>query len=293
MQSSIRIENRNDCCFVDIEGVIGTPEAWQFDDPASRVATYDKFRKNLELLREIESPEVVVNIRSTGGDVNDALLIYEALASLPGRIVTRCYGYTASAATVIAQAASPGGREMSAHALYLIHNSICATEGNAGELAARIDLLRRTDERLAALYASRAGRPAEEFAALMGENNGQGRWLSAEEALAAGLVDRIVDAASAPHGEEMRPDSAPAARWRRLLGRFGRSRPSVALPDDRNVLHFDDPEPGAQLSALRFEQGQRSVQPTRTLPCEDPSSGERAATPNERAYAADARRLTR
>ena len=34
------------------------------------------------------------------------------------------YGYTASAATVIAQAASEGCREISAHALYLIHNSI-------------------------------------------------------------------------------------------------------------------------------------------------------------------------
>lgn len=292
MQSSIRIENRNDCCFVDIEGVIGTPEAWQFDEPASRVATYDKFRKNLELLREIESPEVVVNIRSTGGDVNDALLIYEALASLSGRIVTRCYGYTASAATVIAQAASPGGREISAHALYLIHNSICATEGNAGELAARIDLLRRTDERLAALYASRSGRPAEEFAALMGENNGQGRWLSAEEALATGLVDRIVDAA-APHEESPRPATAPAARWRRLLGRFGRNRPAEGLPEDRNILHFDDPEPGAQLSALRFDEGQRRVQPTATLPCEDPSVGDRLRTPNELAYAADARRMTR
>ncbi|MDE5707273.1 MAG: Clp protease ClpP [Alistipes sp.] len=289
MQSTLRIENRNDCCFVDIEGVIGTPEEWQFDDPSSRVATYDKFRKNLELLREIESPEVVVNIRSTGGDVNDALLIYEALASLPGRIVTRCYGYTASAATVIAQAASPGGREMSAHALYLIHNSICATEGNAGELAARIDLLRRTDERLAALYASRSGRPAEEFAVLMGENNGQGRWLSAEEALAAGLVDRIVDTAA----EQSDASSGPVARWRRLLGRIASGRPADGLPDDRNILHFDDPEPGAQLSALRFDEGQRRAQPTATLPCEDPSAGERSRTPNERAYAADARRMTR
>lgn len=89
-----------------------------------------------------------------GGDVNDALLIYEALSSLDGHIVTRCYGYTASAATVIAQAASEGCREISAHALYLIHNSICTAEGNAEELATRIDLLRKTDARLAEVYAA-------------------------------------------------------------------------------------------------------------------------------------------
>ena len=191
MQSDIQITNRNDTCFVDIEGVIGVPEEWQFDQPSSRVATYEKFRDSLDRLREIDAPEIVVNIRSTGGDVNDALLIYEALSSLDGHIVTRCYGYTASAATVIAQAASEGCREISAHALYLIHNSICTAEGNAEELATRIDLLRKTDARLAEVYAARSGRTPEEFTLLMAENNGSGRWLSPQEALAAGLVDRI------------------------------------------------------------------------------------------------------
>ncbi len=56
----------------------------------------------------IEAEEVVVTIRSTGGDVNDALMIHDALTQLKGRITTRCYGYTASAATIIAQAASEG-----------------------------------------------------------------------------------------------------------------------------------------------------------------------------------------
>ena len=170
---------------MDIEGVIGVPEEWQFDQPSSRVATYEKFRDSLDRLREIDAPEIVVNIRSTGGDVNDALLIYEALSSLDGHIVTRCYGYTASAATVIAQAASEGCREISAHALYLIHNSICTAEGNAEELATRIDLLRKTDARLAEVYAARSGRTPEEFTLLMAENNGSGRWLSPQEALAS------------------------------------------------------------------------------------------------------------
>ena len=52
--------------------------------------------------------------------------------------------------------------------------------GNAEELAARIDLLRRTDERLAALYAARSGRTAEGVRAADGRNNGAGRWLSPE-----------------------------------------------------------------------------------------------------------------
>ena len=240
MQSDIQITNRNDTCFVDIEGVIGVPEEWQFDQPSSRVATYEKFRDSLDRLREIDAPEIVVNIRSTGGDVNDALLIYEALSSLDGHIVTRCYGYTASAATVIAQAASEGCREISAHALYLIHNSICTAEGNAEELATRIDLLRKTDARLAEVYAARSGRTPEEFTLLMAENNGSGRWLSPQEALAAGLVDRIIE----PAATEKTPaaQATPAGQWRKLLGKLGLVRPADALPPDRNILHFGDPE---------------------------------------------------
>ena len=293
MQSDIQITNRNDTCFVDIEGVIGVPEEWQFDQPSSRVATYEKFRDSLDRLREIDAPEIVVNIRSTGGDVNDALLIYEALSSLDGHIVTRCYGYTASAATVIAQAASEGCREISAHALYLIHNSICTAEGNAEELATRIDLLRKTDARLAEVYAARSGRTPEEFTLLMAENNGSGRWLSPQEALAAGLVDRIIE----PATTEKTPaaQATPAGQWRKLLGKLGLVRPADALPPDRNILHFGDPEKGSGLrtSELALHEGQQFAAPTRTLPREDPSIGETTPSANQRAYAEDAKQLIR
>lgn len=210
MKSEIRIRNSADVCYIDIEGNIGVPEEWQFDDPGARVATYERFRAAAARIAALEAAEVVVSIRSTGGDVNDALLIYDALRTLPGRITTRCYGYTASAATLIAQAASEGRREIAAGALYLIHNSECSVEGNVAELEARIGLLRKTDERLAEIYAVRSGRPAAEFAALMAENNGSGRWLSPEEAVEAGLADRVIGAeagnpseGSAAGGEEL------------------------------------------------------------------------------------------
>ena len=193
MQTKITIRNEAQTCYIDIEGTIGMPEERQFGGDKSRVATYEKFRREVARISEVAATAVIVNIRSTGGDVNDALLIYEALRSLGARITTRCYGYTASAATVIAQAADEGCREISSNALYLIHNSECAVEGNAETLASRAELLHKTDVRLAQLYAQRSGRGEEFYAALMAENNGGGRWLSAEEAVSAGLADRIFD----------------------------------------------------------------------------------------------------
>ena len=286
MKSEIQINNSADCCQIDIEGTIGIPEEWQFDDPDARVATYERFRDALRRTGEIEAPEVVVNIRSTGGDVNDALLILDALRQLPARIVTRCYGYTASAATIIAQAASEGAREISENALYLIHNAICATEGNASEIASEIELLHQTDARIAAVYAARSGRPAEEFEALMSENNGNGRWLSPEEAIAAGLADRVIEPARQA-GNTLTQNIARG--WKRLLAELGaKSGPQPAA--DRNILHSEaEMRELHRRSSIVAEEARRRIAPTRVRPCEDPSCGESIRSANERAYAEDAK----
>ena len=287
MKSEIQINNSAEVCRIDIEGTIGIPEEWQFDDPEARVATYERFSKALQRIAGIEAPEVVVNIRSTGGDVNDALLIHDALRQLPARITTRCYGYTASAATIIAQAASEGCREISANALYLIHTAVCATEGNAAEIAGKLDLLHQTDARIAAVYAARSGRPAEEFEALMAENNGNGRWLSPEEAVAAGLADKVVETA----GRSSSLARNIARGWERLLAGVG-LRPGEEEPADRSVLHSGEEVRALQRrSAVVSDETRQRFGATVTQPCEDPSYGDTVRSANERAYAEDAKRF--
>lgn len=288
MKSDIQIRNSADVCYIDIEGTIGVPEQWQFASPDDRVATYEKFRDAVARIAALDAPQVVVNIRSTGGDVNDALLIHDALTALDAHITTRCYGYTASAATIIAQAASPGCREISANALYLIHTAVCATEGNAAELNGKLDLLRQTDARIAAVYAARSGRPAAEFETLMAKNNGNGRWLSPEEAVAAGLADVVTDAAGHPAPSLTRNI---ARGWERLLVRIGLSA-GEQLPADRNVLHTEGEERELlRRSAAAVRQAQQRVVPTQTRPREDPSYGDLVRTANQRAYSEDAKRL--
>ncbi|MDL2230248.1 ATP-dependent Clp protease proteolytic subunit [Alistipes sp. OttesenSCG-928-L06] len=190
-QISIRNQSKK-ITEIHIEGMIGVPEKMQFDDPKERIATYDAFQNAIRNISEIRTKTIIVNIRSTGGNVNDALLIYDALIGLESEIVTRCYGYVASAATIIAQAAAKGRREISKNALYLIHQASSSAEGNSGELAQTIDLLGKTDRRIAGVYADASGRDPEKFIALMQENNGNGRWLSPEEALKEGLADKII-----------------------------------------------------------------------------------------------------
>lgn len=299
MKSEINIRNSAEVCYIDIDGTIGLPEEWQFEDPSSRVTTYEKFKDTVARIADIESPEVVVNIRSTGGDVNDALLIYDALCALDAHVVTRCYGYTASAATIIAQAASEGCRQISANALYLIHNSICATEGNAAEMEAKADLLHKTDSRLAEVYASRSGRESELYAALMSENGGNGRWLSPEEVVEMALADEIINDGATKSVETNPVVAAVSEGWSQLLAKLGVARKEeTEAAAGRNILHFEvEPTPQdvkGSPSTIIFQEGQNRTAATPTKSKEDPSiAGEPMRGANSTAYAADVRALLR
>lgn len=266
---------------VDIEGTIGVPEQWQFEEPAGRIATYEKFQKTVAALSRIRGGEVVVNIRSTGGDVGDAMLIHDALVALEETaITTRCFGYVASAATIIAQAASPGQREISAGSLYLIHNSVAGCEGNARDFRLNEELLAKTDARIADIYAARSGREAGEFTALMAENNGSGRWLSPEEAVAAGLADRVTGSVSEAGKRSLRKKpSLPADSADADVLRLGQN---IELEKLRYRIRSLESE-NARLRAL----------PTETKLKEDPAPApaEGGLSANESAYARDARTL--
>ena len=295
MTPKIQINNEAEVCHIEIEGTIGVPEAWQFEEAESRVATYERFREAVSRIATIDSPEIIVTIRSTGGDVNDALLIHDALTQLDAHITTRCYGYTASAATIIAQAASEGCREISANALYLIHQATCATEGNAAQLAEQQALLEATDTRLASLYATRSGGSAEAFRTLMAENNGNGRWLSPEETIEAGLADRIIGSDASGEPTPATPAETETTGWRRLMRAIGLGSPkpaSAPLPEDRNVLHFEQEERTLRRrSKSATAAALKQLQPTRTLPTEDPSHRDALRSANDKAYAHDAKRL--
>ncbi len=316
----------NNTAVIDIEGIIGVDERTQFELPGQRISTYAKLKAAVDLLREQKPAEVTVNIRSAGGDVNDALLILDALRSLDAPIVTRCYGYIASAATIIAQAASKGRREISANSLYLIHNSISRAEGNASDLAQTIDLLHKTDLRIAAIYAARSGKTADTFLCLMAENGGNGRWLAPEEARRAGLADKVVGAAAIandaasmigklnlPQIPLNKPQNMSISKkWKELFASLGMAADKDA-PDDalaeqaaqtiRNQQEVidrlrtnpsQDPQVDnlrRQVAALEAQNARLAAKPTFTKPKEDPAVAETKPSDNQSAYAEDARNL--
>ena len=286
MNSTIKINNETEVATIDIEGTIGLSESWQFDNPESRVTTYERFKECVARIADLRNARIRVNIRSTGGDVNDAMLIYEALRATGAHVTTCCYGYTASAATIVAQAASEGCRLIAPTSLYLVHNSLCSVEGNAEELEAEVELLRQTDARIAEIYACHSGRGIEEIAALMAENGGRGRWLSPTEVVALGLADAVEGGtALSPQPETEVPAVKRGVQaLLSAIGIGGDDAPDVA--DDVNYIPHD-----VAHSAVAFDEGQTKVARTKLKEVEDPDLREAPRDDRKRAYDSDAKAM--
>lgn len=291
MNSTIKINNEAEVAIIDIEGTIGLSESWQFDNDENRVATYERFKECVARIADLRNANIRVNIRSTGGDVNDAMLIYEALRATGTHVTTCCYGYTASAATIVAQAASEGCRLIAPTSLYLIHNSLCSVEGNAEELQAEIELLRQTDERIAEIYARHSGRSIEEIAALMSENGGRGRWLSPAEVVNYGLADAVEDGATTETTTAEVPQGAKrgVVVLLRALGIGGNDTPDVA--DDVNYIPHDAVDSVPDVSTVAFNEGQGGAKRTKLKEMEDPDLREKPRDERQRAYDSDAKSM--
>lgn len=140
-----------------------------------------------QALDELDSgvQEIRLHINSPGGEVFEGIAITNALRNHPARVVAVVDGLAASAASFIAAAADE--LVMGRNAELMIHDAWGICMGNAAdmrELAGRLDHL---SNNIASIYQAKAGGTVEDWrAAMLAET-----WYSADEAVAAGLADRV------------------------------------------------------------------------------------------------------
>jgi ATP-dependent Clp protease, protease subunit len=151
-----------------------------------------------------------VRINSPGGDVFEARAMKSLLDQCPCRVVTHIDGLAASAATTVALA----GDEivMAEGAYFMIHNAWSIAIGSKEDMLDMAKLLEKMDGTIGADYAQKTGLSLAAVATLMDEET----WMTAQEALDAGFVDKIAAAVqptapdAAPGSD---PDCAPSAKW--------------------------------------------------------------------------------
>jgi ATP-dependent Clp protease protease subunit len=129
--------------------------------------------------------ELTVRINSPGGSVFDGVAIYNALKRHDAAITVWIDGIAASIASVIAMA----GDEvvMPENAMLMLHDPSALVLGTATDMRAMAGALDKMKAGMVAAYRDKSGRSDPEIEALMRDET----WLSAQEAVAFGLADRV------------------------------------------------------------------------------------------------------
>jgi len=211
----------DDKVIIDIDGVIGV--WWDGSDESKN--TKQQIRN---FLNEINSNvnTILVRIASLGGSVDHGLMIYDALKQHDASIEVEVYGMTASAATVISQAADPGKLKMSKNAMFLIHEAWLMAVANKTEMKNTIETLETIDGILADIYVERSGKELSEITELMASDNGNGKWLNADTAKEYGLIDEIIQA-------KEEDNAANTYKFAAFGGKI--PMPKIELPENNNV----------------------------------------------------------
>lgn len=154
-------------------------------------------RDLIDILDEMGGQDVLISLKSDGGDVFEGLSIYNQLAHYQGQVTIVVDALAASIASVIAMAAD----DIAIHenSMLMIHNPWTVALGDAKEFRGVADLLDRVAADIAGIYSRRSGADEKHYLEIMETD----KYYSAQEALDAGLVDRIIEVGAGKKGQNI------------------------------------------------------------------------------------------
>lgn len=139
--------------------------------------------------------DVNLYINSPGGLVTQTLAIYDTIQFMGCSVATYCIGEAASGAAIILMAGSPGKRFILPNAKVMLHQPYGGIGGQAEDIRIQADEILRDKKRLNQLIAKHTGQEPTKVQ----DEIERDRYLSAEEAVAYGVVDEIL---THPDGEK-------------------------------------------------------------------------------------------
>jgi ATP-dependent protease ClpP protease subunit len=183
-----------------------------------------------------------VHINSGGGEVHDGVAIGNAIRNHKGFKRTVVDGIAASIASVIFQAGDE--RVVEPGAMVMIHDASTLCWGDEAEMQKTAEVLGKNSDNIAQIYADRAGGTAQQWRETMRAET----WYTADEAVAAGLADKIGGGtAELPAGMDLAAFGAVPGRIAARL----RKMPQAAVPGAAPVAAAD----GSQAQITGDAQG--------------------------------------
>ncbi len=150
----------------------------------------DKVIQQVLVLEQLDPKgEIKVFINSPGGSVTDGFAIFDTLKFVRCPIATLVVGLAASMGSVLSLVGDSGRRFILPNAKIMIHQpSMQGAQGNITDLEIHSKQILKTRSRIAELYAQVTKKKVDQIIKDLDRDN----WMTADEALAYGLVDQVL-----------------------------------------------------------------------------------------------------
>ena len=151
------------------------------------------------LFLESEDPDKDINlyINSPGGSVTAGLAIYDTMQYIKPQVSTICVGLAASMGAILLAGGAKGKRLALPNAEIMIHQPLGGARGQASDIEIQAKNIIKTKERMNRILAFHTGQDYKTVARDTDRDN----YMTAEEALKYGLIDKIIEARSTDAGK--------------------------------------------------------------------------------------------
>lgn len=139
-------------------------------------------------LESASEQEIGLYINSPGGSFSALTAIYDTMHFVGCDIATICVGQAASAAAVLLAAGTPGKRSVLRHAKVTLHQPSTQARGTLPDLAVQAKDVAKVRAEMDEILGRHTGHPTAKIRA----DTDRSMTLSAQEAVAYGLADRVI-----------------------------------------------------------------------------------------------------
>ncbi|MBT6180024.1 MAG: ATP-dependent Clp endopeptidase proteolytic subunit ClpP [Deltaproteobacteria bacterium] len=152
------------------------------------------------LFLESEDPEkdISIYINSPGGSVTAGLAIYDTMQYVKPDVATLCMGQAASMGAVLLSGGVKGKRFALPNSRVMIHQPLGGMRGQASDMEIQAREILKMKKLLNGLLATHAGKDPE----VVEGDSDRDFFMSAEQAMDYGLIDKVITKAEDARGED-------------------------------------------------------------------------------------------
>lgn len=133
--------------------------------------------------------DIHLYINSPGGSISAGMAIYDTMQFIKCDVSTICVGMAASMGSFLLAAGAKGKRLALPNSEIMIHQPLGGAQGQASDIKIQAEHILFIRNRMNTLLAQMTGQPLETIE----QDTDRDNWMTAEDAVKYGLVDKIVE----------------------------------------------------------------------------------------------------